>query len=66
MPPKPIKAYHDLRSTQSIDGRTQNLIPDATELEREIRYRRHMNSDPNESSYMSGEESVAAFGRSNQ
>lgn len=66
IPPKPIKAYHDLRSTQPIDGRTQNLIPDATELEREIRYRRHMNSDPNESSYMSGEESVAAFGRSNQ
>jgi hypothetical protein len=66
IPPKPIKAYHDLRSPQPIDGRTQNLIPDATELEREIRYRRHTNSDPNESSYMSGEESVAAFGRSNQ
>ncbi|KAG2187576.1 hypothetical protein INT44_005265 [Umbelopsis vinacea] len=63
LPPKPIKAYHDLRSTPPIDNRNQNLIPDATDLEREIRYRRQMNNDPIESSYMSGEESVAAFGR---
>jgi hypothetical protein len=63
---KPIKAYHDLRSSPAIDGPPSNLIPDATDLEREFRYRRQMNHDPNESSYLSGEESVAAFGRGRQ
>lgn len=66
IPPKPIKAYHDLRSPPSIDGPPSNLIPDATELEREFRYRRQVSHDPNESSYLSGEESVAAFGRGRQ
>jgi hypothetical protein len=63
---KPIKAYHELRSSQPVDGPPSNLIPDATDLEREFRYRRQMNHDPNESSYLSGEESVAAFGRGRQ
>ncbi|KAM3588782.1 hypothetical protein VKS41_001220 [Umbelopsis sp. WA50703] len=65
-PPKPIKSSHDLRAPPAIDNSKTNLIPDATQVEREFRYRRQMSNDPNESSYLSGEESVAAFGRSRQ